>query len=69
MKKNKCITIGLVIAMTVGMIGCSNGASGNDGEASSSGKDDRDIKTLTVLMYTDWYKAGWEALELSLIHI
>lgn len=64
MKKNKCIAIGLAIAMAVGMMGCSKEASGNGEEAGgSSGKDKGDIKTLTVLMYTDWYKAGWEALE------
>ena len=28
-------------------------------ESGSTGK----VETLTVLMYTDWYKSGWEALE------
>ena len=34
-------------------------------ETSAAAKDagSQDVETLTLLMYTDWYKAGWEALE------
>lgn len=66
-KRNKCVAALLAMAMLVGMTGCGNGTSGNEGEngggTSGSESSGGDVETLTVLMYTDWYKAGWEALE------
>ncbi|MFT3983899.1 MAG: ABC transporter substrate-binding protein [Lachnospiraceae bacterium] len=32
-------------------------------EIKQEGQADGKVETLTVLMYTDWYKAGWSALE------
>lgn len=32
-------------------------------EAETTKEESGEVETLTVLMYTDWYKAGWAALE------
>ncbi|MTK09246.1 MAG: carbohydrate ABC transporter substrate-binding protein [Hungatella sp.] len=63
MKKSKrWIAMGLSILLTASMAGC---AKTNTDSVSSkqAAKTGGDVKTLTVLMYTDWYKAGWQALE------
>lgn len=61
-KGKKWLAMGLAVTMTVGLSGCgkSNVVSG---EGSTTEKTDTQVKTLSVLMYTDWYKAGWQALE------
>ncbi|MGC6174236.1 ABC transporter substrate-binding protein [Lacrimispora sp. 38-1] len=61
-KRKKWLAMGLAVTMTFGLSGCgkSNAVSG---EGSAAAKTDTQVKTLSVLMYTDWYKAGWQALE------
>lgn len=61
-KVKRYVAIGLSVMMMAGLIGCggSNSASETSKATSSDGAE---VKTLSVLMYTDWYKAGWQALE------
>lgn len=68
----KALAVAMTAAMTLSMAACGNqtassGANANSG--ASTGTDakasetSKDVQTLSVLMYTDWYKAGWQALE------
>lgn len=67
-----------MIAMTISVVGCSQKVSNNDvsetktetgAEKETESKEEvktdvaKDIPTLTMLTFSDWYKAGWEALE------
>ncbi len=74
--KKKLLAICLAASMVLGMIGCSSGKTessstgadsttpGSEAESTDTGSGSGgDVETLTVLMYTDWYKAGWQALE------
>lgn len=54
--KKKCLAILLVLAMCAGLAAC-----GEKGE--KEGGDSDNVETLSLLMYTDWYKDGWKALE------
>lgn len=53
MRKKRIIAAMLVTAMTVGLTACSG----------TSETNDDGVKKLSLLMYTDWYKDGWKALE------
>lgn len=66
MKKfKKFLSVGLALVMAIGLAGCkSNTSSGTSGSAAGEGDGAKaKVETLTVLTYTDWYKAGWQALE------
>lgn len=61
-KVKRYVAIGLSVMMMAGLIGC--GGSNSTSETSkATSSDGAEVKTLSVLMYTDWYKAGWQALE------
>lgn len=61
-KVKRYVAIGLSVMMMAGLIGC--GGSNSTSEMSkATSSDGAEVKTLSVLMYTDWYKAGWQALE------
>jgi raffinose/stachyose/melibiose transport system substrate-binding protein len=78
-KKNmkRWLALGVSTIMMTSMLGCSSSKSAETTtskdatttEASTTAETTTketasgEVKTLTVLMYTDWYKAGWEALE------
>jgi raffinose/stachyose/melibiose transport system substrate-binding protein len=51
----------LALAMAASLVACETGSSPTSPSAASEGS--KSVKTLTLLMYTDWYKTGWEALE------
>ncbi|MFN2926971.1 ABC transporter substrate-binding protein [Lachnospiraceae bacterium YH-ros2228] len=55
----KACAVGLSTMMVVSLGACGSKAEGGNGSGSSNGK----VKTFSVLMYTDWYKSGWKALE------
>ena len=60
----KYLAIGITALMTIAMIGCGSDSKNTGGSAAVSDSNNGEkVETLTVLMYTDWYKAGWEALE------
>lgn len=68
----KIISLLTAAALCIGILaGCGNNSqSGENGDAASenvsvetTGATSADVPVLTVLMYTDWYKAGWAALE------
>lgn len=74
--KKKLLALCLAATMMFGMIGCSSNkteSTNSDADSSTPSTEAEDtgngsnasgeVETLTVLMYTDWYKAGWEALE------
>ncbi len=64
MKMKKYLAIGITALMTIAMIGCGSDSKNTGGSAAVSDSNNGErVETLTVLMYTDWYKAGWEALE------
>lgn len=58
----KALAIVLSVAMVVGLAGCKQGNTDSKSTESAS-KDSGKVKTVSVLMYTDWYKSGWKALE------
>ena len=61
-KGKRWLAMGLSVMMMGSLAGC--GESRNVSNAGNpSSKDGAEAKTLSVLMYTDWYKAGWQALE------
>jgi raffinose/stachyose/melibiose transport system substrate-binding protein len=60
-KSRKWLAMGLAISMMAGLTGC--GGSSTAAKSGSSGSKGEEVKTFRVLMYTDWYKAGWQALE------
>ncbi len=53
----------LTAATLAGLMALSGTACGTNVAGASTSSDSKDVETLTVLMYTDWYKSGWEALE------
>jgi raffinose/stachyose/melibiose transport system substrate-binding protein len=61
----KALSAALACMITVSATACSSGqnvsSAGSTATGSSTGS--KDIKTLSLLMYTDWYKDGWKALE------
>ncbi|MFA9377606.1 MAG: ABC transporter substrate-binding protein [Lachnotalea sp.] len=73
------LALGISSIMMASMVGCSGTKSdetvnttdtsstsekaGTSDTANTTETTSGEVKTLTVLMYTDWYKAGWEALE------
>ena len=73
----KIIALLLVVAMVVSMAACStekkpsNDIVKQEGETKGSDSDlgeksddtAKEIPTLTMLTFTDWYKSGWEALD------
>lgn len=71
----KMIALFLVVLMTLSMTACaakeqaSSDTVKQEGEAStedssqSSGEATKEIPTLTMLTFTDWYKSGWKALD------
>lgn len=63
MKKGKrWLAMGLFVMMLGSLSGC--GESKTVSRAgTTSPESGTEVKTLSVLMYTDWYKAGWQALE------
>jgi raffinose/stachyose/melibiose transport system substrate-binding protein len=61
-KSRKWLAMGLAFSMIAGLTGC-GGSSTASKSGSAGSKGDNEIKTFRVLMYTDWYKAGWQALE------
>lgn len=54
----KILGIIIVISLMVTIVGCSGSSS-----ASKAGGKKKEVKTLTLLMFTDWYTSGWQALE------
>lgn len=56
----KPISLLLALAMVGSLAACS---SGNKESAQSTAGSSKSVKTYTLLMYTDWYKSGWKALE------
>lgn len=63
MKKGKrWLAMGLSVMMLGSLAGCGESKTVTKADNLSS-KDGVEVKTLSVLMYTDWYKAGWQALE------
>jgi raffinose/stachyose/melibiose transport system substrate-binding protein len=63
MKKGKrWLAMGLSVMMIGSLAGCGESKTVSK-EGNPSSKDGAEVKTLSVLMYTDWYKAGWQALE------
>jgi raffinose/stachyose/melibiose transport system substrate-binding protein len=61
-KSRKWLAMGLAFSMIAGLTGC-GGSSSASKSVSAGSKGDMEVKTFRVLMYTDWYKAGWQALE------
>jgi raffinose/stachyose/melibiose transport system substrate-binding protein len=61
-KSRKWLAMGLAFSMIAGLTGC-GGSSTASKPGSAGSKGDMEVKTFRVLMYTDWYKAGWQALE------
>lgn len=61
-KSRKWLAMGLAFSMIAGLSGC-GGSSTASKSASAGSKGDMEVKTFRILMYTDWYKAGWQALE------
>ncbi|RKD31584.1 ABC transporter substrate-binding protein [Lacrimispora algidixylanolytica] len=61
-KSRKWLAMGLAFSMIAGLTGC-GGSSTASKSVSTGSKGDMEVKTFRVLMYTDWYKAGWQALE------
>lgn len=66
----KALAVFMTAAMTVSVAACGSAqsaGSANSGAAAAQGTKDsakaKDVETFSVLMYTDWYKAGWQALE------
>lgn len=58
MKRKKLITVVLSMMLVVSTLaGCGEKGSSTGGEGTKK------VKTLSLLMYTDWYKEGWKALE------
>lgn len=49
----KTLSVCLALGTAATMAACSQNGSGTSGS----------VKTLSLLMYTDWYKSGWKALE------
>jgi raffinose/stachyose/melibiose transport system substrate-binding protein len=60
-KSRKWLAMGLALSMMAGLTGC--GGSSTAAKSGNSGSKGEEVKTFRVLMYTDWYKAGWQALE------
>lgn len=61
-RMKKYLALGLSALMAASMLGCGGGNAGEPAQTSTSQGGGK-VETLTVLMYTDWYKSGWEALE------
>ncbi|MFA9465545.1 MAG: ABC transporter substrate-binding protein [Velocimicrobium sp.] len=57
----KWLALGLSAVMMTSLIGCGGTKTADSSKTTDTGSGE--VKTFTVLMYTDWYKAGWEALE------
>lgn len=60
------LAIGLSVVMATGLLGCGGNNSASETSNSntvSTSQESEKLETLSVLMYTDWYKAGWQALE------
>lgn len=64
----------LAAAMTASMGACSSGGAASQSQAQqpagassdaapASSAAAKEVKTYSLLMYTDWYKSGWQALE------
>lgn len=59
-KFKQATTLFLALCLIIGLTACGgNSSTSNSGNSSSN----RDLPTATILMYTDWYKDGWVALE------
>lgn len=56
----KPLSLLLTLVMVGSLAACS---SGNKENAQSAAGNSKSVKTYTLLMYTDWYKSGWKALE------
>lgn len=56
----RIVAFGMSVVMLLLLVACGGGETDT---IKSSTKTDEEVKVFTVLMYTDWYKAGWEALE------
>lgn len=61
-RMKKYLALGLAAMMAASMMGCGGNDSGESAKTSASQSGGK-VETLTLLMYTDWYKAGWEELE------
>lgn len=65
--KKKCISLLLAAVLSIGALtGCQSAATENEAKTEQTQEaknQETKVPTLTVLMYTDWYKAGWQALE------
>lgn len=59
MKSKKIIALALAALMAVSSTACTS----NSKDAASQTGGKKEVKTLSLLMYTDWYKSGWKALE------
>lgn len=72
--RKKCLAVLLVIVMSMSVAACGSGNDEGGGvstdvedsgetEMSEKEKSTGEVETLSLLMYTDWYKDGWKALE------
>lgn len=64
-KKIGVLLLAAITVISMASCGGTSGGSENSSESNSgeSSKGSKDIPTATILMYTDWYKDGWKALE------
>ena len=62
-KMKKFFALGMAAAMALSTVGCGSSSTGEGTDTKVDSTKSGDVETLTVLMYADWYKTGWEALE------
>lgn len=71
-KVSRVLSLILVFVMVISVSACGNDTkdasnsttqSSTSTQAAAESSVQKEIKTLSLLMYTDWYTAGWQALE------
>ncbi|MNO34213.1 Multiple sugar-binding protein precursor [compost metagenome] len=65
-KWKSILLLSLSIMMMIGMTACGGKNNGNgaaSGNSSEAPNGSPEVKTLSLLMFTDWYTPGWQALE------
>lgn len=70
-KGTKLLSAALALALAASLVSCSgtkgaSQSSSSGAPAGSGSKSPEPVKTYTLLMYTDWYKSGWKALNDSI---
>ncbi|MEK4237313.1 MULTISPECIES: ABC transporter substrate-binding protein [Paenibacillus] len=63
MKSKKMFVILLTSVMALSMVGCGQQGAHSSKSSDPSPNATNDVKTVTVLTFTEWYKDGWKALE------